>query len=1074
MEDSSVFELERYGHGIFGVREFCQLLLRESGRERRVFGRAQLTALMLHNGIALPGAAHLAATSTLHRRKGVQDLLQLFRLLEQEGVTAEKYEAVAATSNELVPQKLAEAYKRYQQLLMQHNATSWDGMVMEVAEMCGLHDTSALGEEVTFAKEFSRMMLKEYTDVVIEDVERITPAMATLVGHLCGQPSVRSSASFSRRLTDENECLRTHLLEQQLLKTAACTGSERSVTRLSAQSDVTEAEKRAQMQTFAEQILTKSATATFSTRALCPVPLECWSSETFEAEEKKIGTFLTQKFKIDDNVQVTVLCPSYADAHRIMLAFKKLRLPVHFADDQFAVRTKGASVHLFDEPGVNAVYSLLCALCFPSDSRHLYNVLRSDYVAFPAELLSCLMEKEHRGHMDLFAVVEAFVESKGSSLGTSYAFKEVGLSEQKALALESGLKKAKLFVNLIKRLRAECHQLSAVEIVHCFLKESGRLTTLVDPSSLAQERESLTLADFLRELETVQNIVKSDQVTFVAPYLQELRETNLTSSATSEEVPDVTSTKFTTSNGNVRVLPLTKHALESLAASAAKDNDNPHVLVLMSMRDSKFPGRMKRLTLPLPYELLSEPYPVQTRSEHLRQCEKLAYEALMLAEYKEIVLSFAELAPFSYKREILSRTFQSIWHEREQSGITVNESRGRTRLNETTSSPKLAMALHSTLNKVPQKDNANASSYVWLSKAVKAMRELANRINFSDLAAKTFSSTNSNEDNATCSHQQQNEVASSEKEASSHADSYCLRTPAPKSVPYEPSHLSYSQISEYLRCPHRYYLSRVMKLNGDVSPSMMFGRALHEGVAAFAKSLTVDQQCAKVTEETKTLATVAAKEAFVHSWLGNGYGLVTSEEHASFLLEQGLMALGDFIETHNNDLHLEQIVHVEQEFSIYIPEANVELRGVWDRIDLVSNPGDGSSSFVIQEFKSNMSGAQRNMQKLAADSLQLKLYMYAFRRLYGEPPYGAKLQQIGGNYSDKPVDFKSRRTQHSKMGNVENGFVLFTEKVEQESIEAIVKVASSLRKGLFDPKPAFAECAFCPYAGSLFESLIML
>ncbi|KAG6583185.1 P-loop containing nucleoside triphosphate hydrolase [Phytophthora cinnamomi] len=225
--DAPAFELERRGHGVFGVRELCQLLLRESGRERRVFGRAQLAALLLHNGLELPGASRLAATSTLQRRKTAQDLLQLFRLLEREGVTPEQYSAAAVAGGEQAPQELAETYRQYQELLLQHNATSWDGLVMDVLAMCGLQE----GAGNAAAAAFSESVLREYTDVVLDDVQRMTPAMARFAGHLCGQPSVMSSASFSRVLLEGDECPQTQILERQLMETAVGTGCPRAVER---------------------------------------------------------------------------------------------------------------------------------------------------------------------------------------------------------------------------------------------------------------------------------------------------------------------------------------------------------------------------------------------------------------------------------------------------------------------------------------------------------------------------------------------------------------------------------------------------------------------------------------------------------------------------------------------------------------------------------------------------------------------------------------------------------------------------------------------------------------------------
>ncbi|CAI5730698.1 unnamed protein product [Hyaloperonospora brassicae] len=1086
------FELERRGHGAFGVGEFCQLLLRESGRDRRVFGRAQLMALLLHhNLVLLPGASRLNAASTLQRRKGAQDLLQLFQLLEKHGVSAEQYTSLASTaaeSDQVLAQELAETYRKYHELLLQHSATSWDGLVLEMLTVCGVQKGDAAVEDA-LAKEFVRTVLREYTDVVVDDVQRMTPAMATLVGHLCGQPSIQSSSSFSRVLLEGNECSRTQILERQLVRAAADMGDERAVTRIEMEADNEFVEKRAQMQMFARQLLTKRASASCGTHS--PVPFKCWRFSTAETEVRTIGALLARKLESTD---ATVLCPTHADARRIMLAFQKQGLVARIDGDPSAVASTstGPPVHLFDEPGVNAVYSLLCALCFPSDSRHLYNVLRSSYFAFPAELLSWLMQQEHQSHVDLFSVLEAFVETQGKSLVTTVKGREKELPKAVSCQCKTGLEIAESFVNIVMHLRTKCHQLPAVEIVQIFLEATGRLDTLLTPNSVDEERESLVLADFLRELETAQKVAMSDQIPFVVPYLQQLRKANLTSSASKTGSADA-GVETLSKDARIRVIPLTAYALQSYASSQSDEEESrKHVLVLMSMRDSKFPGRMKRLTLPLPYGLLSEPFPVQTRAEHLEQCKLLAYEALTLRAYDEVVLSFAELADTSVsKREVVSRTFQPIWHEGDQPAALVyrgsdsNGSAGATGATSppTSPSPESLTPIESVPTVNASAGRRGTSSY-WMSDVVGLLRDFVARVLFPiiprgllESAVDNCPRTTSGDDelngchpNKDTTHVRQSKTLRSNLDLEGFArspstDSRRLSSQLAPSESYDPSHLSYSQIAEYMRCPHRYYLGRVMKLSGDVTTPMMFGRALHEGVAAFAKSLAVSQTNGKDLHEVKTLAAVEAEKAFLQSWPGDGHGLFSSNEQSLFLFDRGVMALRDFIETHDSDTQLEEILHVEQAFSFYVPKASVDLRGVWDRIDRVSNPDDdGSSVCVVKEFKSNMSGTGRNMSKLADESLQLKMYMYAFSKVFGEAPYGAKLQQIGGQPSS--ITSRSRKVGDGKAGTYDDGFVLFSEKAAQEAEDAIVEVASGLRRGDFTPKPSYAECAFCPYAES--------
>ncbi|KAI9915894.1 hypothetical protein PsorP6_007482 [Peronosclerospora sorghi] len=1008
--DSSAFELDRLGHGIFGVCEFSQLILRENGHERHVFHRAQLLALLLHSKLELP----LTSASKLQRRKAALDILQLFQLLEKNGVTSEDYNEYAMKSEDKIQLDLAGIYRKYQDLLMQHNATSWDGLVLEMLTMCGVRIAS-VSLKSSMDKEFSKSVLREYTDVVVDDVQKMTPAMATLVGHLCGQPSVQSSASFSRVLFNGDECPRMKSLERQLLSTAAgCTYHKRTLNRIILENGDEALKKKAKMQAFAQQILTQQSGT--NTKVAAPVPLKCWRFGSCESEENYIGTFLAERMK-DGATNVTVLCPTYADAHRITLAFQRQGLVSQLDGDQFLAKSNysGARIHLFDEPGVNAVYSLLCALHFPSDSRHLYNVLRSTFFSFPAELLSWLMEKEQQSYVDLFQVLETFVACRAKSLGTSFNQTDGGehqLPQAVSCQLEAGLLLAEGFVDIIKRLRTKCHELTAAEIVQTFLESTGRMEALLHPNSLEEERESLALADFLRELENAQTVVRSDRIPFVVPYLQQLRETDLSSSALWRNTSIDASMKTAAKDYCIRVLPLTASVLQ---CSASFVNDKAecrrHVLVLMSMRDSKFPGRMKRLTLPLPYDLLAKPFPVQSRIEHLEQCEQLAYEALTRCEYDEVILSFPELGvSLSSKREVLSRTFQPIWHEGDQPGTAHVRNESDATSSRTDGSRLIQSALMKHVTPEPHQ-----SLTFGLSEMARVMRSDGKRISI----------------------------------------------PGAR-IAYEPRHLSYSQISEYLRCPRRYYLSRVMKLNGDISISMMFGRALHEGIAAFANSLAAAQLDGEITEERKAFAAARAEEAFRQSWSGDGYGLFNSEDQASVLFDRGIISLNQFIETHYNDSHLDEIVYVEHPFTCFIPRANMHLRGVWDRIDRVSNPNiNVLSSFVIKEFKSNITGTERKMDKQATESFQLKLYMYAFCQVFGEAPYGAKLQEIGGNYSQL-----SSKARGVKCGKVGDGFVPFSEKAAQEAEDTIVEVVGRLRLGDFEPTPSYIECAFCPYAGS--------
>lgn len=437
--------------------------------------------------------------------------------------------------------------------------------------------------------------------------------------------------------------------------------------------------------------------------------------------------------------------------------------------------------------------------------------------------------------------------------------------------------------------------------------------------------------------------MQSPHVPFVVPYLQQLRESHVTASFHA-------SARGATPSDGVAVLPLTRRSVQSLEASA---------LFLVSMRDSKFPGRMKRLTTPLPHKLLSAPFPVQTRGEFIAQSEQLAFEALTCAT-DAVVLSFATVASgpggaSRAKQETVSRVLLPLWHDASSASVSP-----------ATEAPTVS---------------------------------------------------------------------------SSRGDVAATAVLAP--MAYEPAHLSYSQIAEYLRCPHRYFLARVMKLGAEPSTAMLYGRALHEAIARFATSVqAINSSKTPAADSSQNTSLHAARahahEAFEAAWASDDSAFVSLEQ-ARALKEQGHRELDRFCDAHAR----RDVLHVEHAFDVAVPECDVTLRGIWDRVDRTPHGP------LIYEFKSNMSGSARAVAKLASASLQLKLYLFAFERVFGAAPRGAVLEMIGGDVSSEL-----------------DGFVAFSSDATAEALEAINTVATGLRVGDFTPRPSFMECAFCPYAAS--------
>lgn len=249
---------------------------------------------------------------------------------------------------------------------------------------------------------------------------------------------------------------------------------------------------------------------------------------------------------------------------------------------------------------------------------------------------------------------------------------------------------------------------------------------------------------------------------------------------------------------------------------------------------------------------------------------------------------------------------------------------------------------------------------------------------------------------------------------------------------YQLDHLSFSQIAEYQRCPHRYFLHRVLNLSTDDNPALTYGRALHESIAAFADYV---RENPSTTDSAQKEAEKSAVAALTRSWIKGSF---VSETQATLLLEQANSDLRLFMSHHYTNPT--EILHVEAPFTFHVVEADVNFRGIWDRIDC-----NQRNETVIKEFKSNVSRKSRNVALMAKKSLQLQLYVFAYQRFYGNLPSGIELSIIGTK---------------------ERAHVAVTQEDEYEKnmIKLIKETADQIRKHAFQPTPSFGECMMCPYS----------
>ena len=183
-------------------------------------------------------------------------------------------------------------------------------------------------------------------------------------------------------------------------------------------------------------------------------------------------------------------------------------------------------------------------------------------------------------------------------------------------------------------------------------------------------------------------------------------------------------------------------------------------------------------------------------------------------------------------------------------------------------------------------------------------------------------------------------------------------------------HWSYSQISQFLRCPLQFYFERVEKLPRTKLPSgMVLGSAIHAGLAEFHRHV----------KEGKSFSLEQLKSTFTEAMQCEEQTKIDFKEGETkqTLLEQGV----NLLETYFKEPPPENIVAVEEPLLVPLVTSRGEVleKPLVAIIDLLTRTQDG---LLIDEFKTS----GRKMSESEVDSaMQASCYVHAIREKYDEP-----------------------------------------------------------------------------------------
>ncbi|MDD4953701.1 MAG: ATP-dependent DNA helicase [Candidatus Omnitrophica bacterium] len=231
--------------------------------------------------------------------------------------------------------------------------------------------------------------------------------------------------------------------------------------------------------------------------------------------------------------------------------------------------------------------------------------------------------------------------------------------------------------------------------------------------------------------------------------------------------------------------------------------------------------------------------------------------------------------------------------------------------------------------------------------------------------------------------------------------------------------LSYYQIDDYLTCPLKYKYVNILRVPIMEHHTVIYGRAMHEAVTKYFQFKMAGKQM-----EAGDLIS-----AFEDSFDPQGFLDEKHQEERSRVGKQALIKF--FNEERARD---SKPLYIEKEFS-FLWEGN-KISGRFDRVD------QRQDGVVIMDFKTSEVKAQKDADKRAKESLQLKLYALAYQNIFGLLPKSVELYFL-----------ESGITGSARVGGEE------LEEVRRD----IKEVSEGIRAQGFPARPTYMACTYCAY-----------
>jgi len=232
--------------------------------------------------------------------------------------------------------------------------------------------------------------------------------------------------------------------------------------------------------------------------------------------------------------------------------------------------------------------------------------------------------------------------------------------------------------------------------------------------------------------------------------------------------------------------------------------------------------------------------------------------------------------------------------------------------------------------------------------------------------------------------------------------------------------ISHKQVDDYQTCPLKYKYVHILRVPILRHHSVVYGNTIHKVVEHYLKR--------RVAGNYTSLEDMLA--VYEREWENQGF---LTWQHQEARKAAGREALTRF--WHQEESEGEKPTHIEKEFGFSVGPNRV--RGRFDRVD------EDLLGATVIDYKTSEVKRQKDADRRAAESLQLKIYALAWREMTEQLPQRVELRfiesHVVGRYTPTADDAAA-------------------------AIDAVSAAADGIRARRFEATPSYRACRFCAYS----------